>query len=117
MKILGFVMKEVKRPWGDFKQFVLNKKCTVKILTIKPKQELSLQYHLKRKESWYFLTPGKVQIDKKLISVKKGELVEIPKEKPHRIIAGKKEVKVLEISHGTFSERDEVRLEDRYGRK
>ena len=110
-------MKEVKRPWGDFKQFVLNKNCTVKLLTIKPKQELSLQYHLRRKESWYFLTPGKVQIGNNVKRIKKGELVEIPKKKPHRIIAEKKEVMVLEISHGTFSERDEVRIEDRYGRK
>jgi mannose-6-phosphate isomerase len=110
-------MKEVKRPWGDFKQFVLNKKCTVKILTIKPRQKLSLQYHFKREESWYFLTSGKIQIGGKIKKIKKGELVNIPKKKPHRIISGHKEVKVLEISYGTFSEKDEIRLEDKYGRK
>lgn len=110
-------MKEVKRPWGDFKQFALNEKCTVKILTVKPRQKLSLQYHFKRTESWYFLTPGKVQIGKTVKKVKKGELVKIPKKKPHRLISGNKKVQVLEISQGSFSEKDEVRLEDKYGRK
>ncbi len=109
-------MKEVTRPWGSFKQFVLNKKCTVKILTLKPKQELSLQFHKKRSELWYFLTSGIVQLDKKKFKVKKGEVVKIRKKQPHRIFAGNKTVEVLEISFGKFSERDEVRLEDKYGR-
>lgn len=110
-------MKEVKRPWGGFKQFVKNKRCTVKIIEVKPKQELSLQYHKKRKEIWYFLTPGIVQLGIKTIRVKKGEIVKIKKFQTHRVIASNKEVKFLEISLGKFSERDEVRLEDKYGRK
>ena len=109
-------MKKVKRPWGEFKQFVLNKKCTVKILEIKPKQELSLQKHKKREEQWYFLEPGIVQLGNKKIKVKEGELIKIPKNKPHRIIAGKNKVRVLEVSFGKFEEKDEVRLEDKYGR-
>ena len=48
-------MKEVKRPWGNFKRFALNEKCTVKILTVKPHQELSLQKHEKRKDKFYTL--------------------------------------------------------------
>lgn len=110
-------MKLVKRPWGDFKQFILNQKCTVKILEIKPKQELSLQVHKKRKELWYFLTPGIIQLGNQKKSVSKNSLVTIPKNKPHRIIAKNKKVTVLEISLGTFNEKDEVRLNDKYGRK
>jgi mannose-6-phosphate isomerase-like protein (cupin superfamily) len=110
-------MKEVKRPWGLFKQFVLNKKCTVKIIEIKPNQELSLQKHMKREENWYFLTPGFVQIGEKKKKVKEGEVVKIGKKVPHRILAGAKEVKVLEISLGNFSEGDEIRMEDKYNRK
>lgn len=110
-------MKEVKRPWGGFKQFVLNKKCTVKILEIKPKEELSLQTHKKRKETWYFLTPGTVQIGKRKRKVKEGEIIEVGKNVPHRILAGNKTVKVLEICFGHFKEGDEIRMEDKYGRK
>lgn len=109
-------MKKEDRPWGSFKQFVKNKKCTVKIIEVKPKQELSLQYHKKRKEMWYFLTPGIVQIGLKKRKVKKGEIVKIGKWTAHRIIAGNKKVLILEISFGKFSERDEIRIEDKYGR-
>jgi len=110
-------MKEVVRPWGNFKQFVKDKKCTVKIIEIKPKQELSLQYHLKREEIWYFLDNAIVQLGNKKKKVKAGELIKVSKRKSHRISAGLKKVRVLEISLGKFSEKDEIRLEDKYGRK
>ena len=110
-------MKEVKRPWGVFKQFVLNKKCTVKIIEVKPRGELSLQKHKKRKESWYFLNSGIVQIEERRKKVKEGEIIEIEKNVAHRILAGDKTVKVLEISFGNFSENDEIRIKDKYNRK
>jgi mannose-6-phosphate isomerase-like protein (cupin superfamily) len=110
-------MKEVRRPWGLFKQFVLNKKCTVKILEVKARQELSLQKHKEREENWYFITPGIVQIKDKKNFVKEGGFVKVPKNTPHRIIAGNKNVKVLEISLGNFNENDEIRMEDIYKRK
>jgi mannose-6-phosphate isomerase len=95
-------MKEVKRPWGVFKQFVLNKKCTVKILEIKPRQKLSLQMHKHREEKWYFLTPGIAQIGARKKRVKEGDIIEIGKNVSHRILAGNKKVLVLEISFGNF---------------
>ncbi len=110
-------MKEVKRPWGGFKQFVKNKRCTVKIMEVKPKQELSLQYHKKRKEIWYFLTPGIVQVGIKTIRVKNGEIIKIGKWQAHRVFAEKKKVIFLEISLGKFKENDEVRIEDKYNRR
>jgi mannose-6-phosphate isomerase-like protein (cupin superfamily) len=110
-------MKEVKRPWGVFKQFVLNEKSTVKIIIVNPHQELSLQLHKKRQENWYFLTPGIVQLGNKKFKVKKDQLVYIKKNTPHRVIARKNKVEFLEISKGEFNEHDEIRLEDKYGRK
>jgi mannose-6-phosphate isomerase-like protein (cupin superfamily) len=109
-------MKIVKRPWGNFKQFVLNKKCTVKILEINPKQELSLQFHNKREETWYFLDDAFVQIGNRKKRVKQGSLIKVPRKTSHRIIATHKRVRVLEISLGEFKEGDEVRLKDDYGR-
>ena len=110
-------MKEVKRPWGEFKQFVLNEKCTVKIMTVNPHQELSLQKHRKREENWYFLGSGIVQLGSRKFKVNKNQLVVIKKNVLHRVIAGKQKVEFLEISRGNFSESDEIRLEDKYGRE
>ena len=111
----------IKRPWGQFKLLTKNKKSTTKLLEVKSGQELSLQKHKKRKEIWYFINPGKVQINEDVFNVKAGELIEIPKKTSHRIIApknkNKKSVQVLEISLGSFNEKDEIRIEDKYGRK
>jgi mannose-6-phosphate isomerase-like protein (cupin superfamily) len=109
-------MKEVEKPWGNEKHFLFNKKCTVKILEVNPKQILSLQYHKKRKELWYFLTDGFVQLGLEKKKVKKGEIVWIKKLQAHRVFARNKKVQFLEISFGKFSERDEIRIEDKYGR-
>ena len=112
-------MKEVKRPWGNFKEFVKNKKSTVKILEVKPDSMLSLQKHKHRDEMWYFLTPGFVQLGEKSKPrrVKKGDIVNIPKTKAHRLMSKKSKVVVLEVSLGKFSENDEIRIEDKYGRR
>ena len=110
-------MKEVKKPWGREKHFVENKKCTVKILEVNPKQKLSLQKHKKRAELWFFLTPGHIQIGSQKRKIKKGGLIKIPKNKPHGLISKNQQVKVLEISFGKFEQQDETRLEDKYGRK
>ena len=109
-------MKRVVRPWGVFEQFVLNEKCTVKILKVRPFGELSLQKHKRRREMWYFLTDGWVQIGKAKKKVKKGEIVNIRKGVAHRVFSKGSKVEFLEICFGTFDEKDEVRLEDKYGR-
>jgi mannose-6-phosphate isomerase len=109
-------MKLVRRPWGLFKQFVLNKRCTVKVLELKAKEELSLQVHKKREEQWYFFDDAIVQIKNKKMKVHEGDIIKIKKMTPHRIIAGNKRTRVLEVSFGSFDEKDEVRLEDKYGR-
>jgi mannose-6-phosphate isomerase len=109
-------MNITKKPWGDFKEFVLNKKCTVKILTVNPKGVISLQYHNNRDEMWYFLTSGYVQLGDKKKKVKKGEIINIKKKQLHRVFAKDKKVEFLEISFGDFNEKDIVRLDDKYGR-
>jgi mannose-6-phosphate isomerase len=109
-------MKDVVRPWGNFRQFALNKKCTVKLLTLLPNQESSLQSHKKRTEDWYFLSSGKVQVGDKKFSVKNGDFIHVKKNEKHRIIAANKKVQLIEISFGTFDEHDEKRFSDKYGR-
>ncbi len=106
-----------KRPWGQFKQFTHNEPATVKILTVEPHQELSLQYHEHRKEFWQVLSgSGIIQIEDERIPAKKGDEFTILEGQKHRIIAESEQLEVLEISYGEFDENDIVRLEDKYGR-
>jgi len=111
-------MKTVRRPWGLFKQFILNEKSTVKILEVKPKEELSLQSHKQRAEFWYVLEGNPTSVvGNKAKKFKSGESVKIGKSKKHRIInKSSKMVKVLEIATGSFDEHDEKRYEDKYNR-
>tara|TARA_Y100000310_G_C20618738_1_gene782083 strand:+ start:409 stop:750 length:342 start_codon:yes stop_codon:yes gene_type:complete len=109
--------KCVNKPWGSFNRFTLNEKSTVKILTIKPGKRFSLQKHKSRAEFWVFLdNPAKVTLGKKVVKAKKGTEIKIPRGSQHRIQALGKTVNVLEISLGTFKEKDIKRLADDFGR-
>ena len=108
----------MEKPWGKFEQFTHNEISTVKILTVKPEEHLSLQYHHKREEFWRVIK-GKliVTIGDKKINAKEGDEFFIPKEAKHTAEGiGEEEAKILEISYGEFDEEDIVRLEDKYGR-
>lgn len=110
-------IKEVKRPWGNFRQFTANQESTVKVITIESGGELSLQYHNGRSEFWRILS-GKptVTIGDVVTVAKPGDEFLIPKKKKHRIKAGKGGAAFLEIAFGSFDEKDIVRLADKYGR-
>ena len=108
---------EVEKPWGRFIQYTLNTPTTVKILEINPGEVLSLQSHNYREELWIPLTDGVMaEIDGELYFPEELEPVFVPKHSKHRLSAGDKKVRVLEISFGYFDEEDIVRYEDKYGR-
>lgn len=106
-----------KRPWGEFERFTQNELSTVKIITVNPHEQLSLQYHEKRSEFWKVLSGNPILTvgDVVVHSQEGGEFFELPKEK-HRIQAGDEPVRILEIAFGDFEEGDIVRLDDKYGR-
>jgi mannose-1-phosphate guanylyltransferase/mannose-6-phosphate isomerase len=110
----------VDKPWGGFDQFVLNERCTVKILTCNPGQKLSLQRHQHRDELWIALDEGVVvELDGQTLTPDKGAQLWLPATSTHRLScsgATRGPVRVLEISLGTFDENDIERLEDVYGR-
>lgn len=110
----------VDKPWGSFDQFVLNEKCTVKILTCDPGRKLSLQRHRDRGELWVALDSGVVvERDGEVIHPAAGEQVWLPKGSTHRLsceASTPHPVRVLEVSFGTFDEADIERLQDDYGR-
>lgn len=107
-----------QRPWGRFEKYIENQTCTVKLLFINPGEELSLQYHKKRDE-FIKIIQGQVEVTlgEEIKQAQEDDEFFIPRETKHRLKAGQKLVKVLEISLGDFEEEDEVRLEDKYKRK
>ena len=106
-----------ERPWGIFRRFTNNTPSTVKIITVKPNEELSLQSHNKREEFWRVIDgDGIFEIDDKKYIVEKGSEQYIPIKTKHRMKAGMIGMEVLEISLGEFNEDDIVRYHDKYGR-
>jgi mannose-6-phosphate isomerase-like protein (cupin superfamily) len=105
------------RPWGSFEKFNQNERCTVKILYIKPRSRLSLQYHNKRREFWKVIEgSATAQVHNKESRLKEGDSITIPAKAMHRIKTANSGCIVLEISYGTFDENDIVRIEDDYNR-
>lgn len=108
------------RPWGNFKRFILDQKCTVKILTVDANQKLSEQSHEKRDELWIILDKGlEVELDGKKMRPKPGQEIVILKNVKHRLSSRRswQKGRVLEISLGHFDENDVIRYNDKYGRK
>ncbi len=109
--------KRTKKPWGSFATYAMNKKCTVKVLTVNKNQSLSLQSHRNRDELWIALDDGlKVEVNGRIILPEKGEGTTIPRGSKHRLSTARERARMLEISFGEFDEDDIIRYEDRYGR-
>ncbi len=106
-----------ERPWGKFERFTNNEETTVKIITVKPGEKLSLQYHEHRSEFWRVLSgEGKVTVGEETVNSKKGDEFFIPVGTKHTVEGGDEEMSFLEIAFGHFDEDDIIRLEDKYGR-
>lgn len=106
-----------ERPWGNFRKFTDNVPSTVKIITIKPNEELSLQSHVKRSEFWRVIAgSGTWEVDGVKHEFTIGDEKLLPISVKHKIIAGKSGIQILEISLGEFDEEDIVRYKDKYGR-
>ena len=108
-----------KRPWGQFQQFVANRPCTVKIITVDPGTRLSLQKHGHRDEMWQVLdVPIDVEVDGRQWTAQVGEVVWVPSGAVHRMgnTNGAQPGRLLEIAYGDFDEADIERLQDDYAR-
>ena len=108
----------VEKPWGFFRQYTHNEVSTVKIITVNPHQQLSLQSHEKRDELWVFIDEGLIaEVSEKKIRSNRNNQVFIAKGERHRLANDSDQAaRILEISFGVFDENDIVRYEDRYGR-
>jgi len=107
----------VTRPWGSFSQYAHNQEVTVSLMTVEPKQRLSLQAHSGRAELWIVLDEGGVvQVDQKLYYPHPGDEIWIPADTPHRLGSQGGTVRVLEIAYGNWQQADIVRFEDDFNR-
>ena len=113
-----------QRPWGKFTQFCQNKSdVTVKIIDVRPGEQLSKKRHRYRDEFWIALDRGLVAlVGEESVPMKDLDIeaspIWIPKGTIHSVkntTAGLN-AKFLEISYGDFDEEDNERITDVYGR-
>jgi mannose-6-phosphate isomerase-like protein (cupin superfamily) len=106
-----------ERPWGMYERFTLNDPSTVKLITVNEGEAFSLQKHEHRGEFWHIIEgKGRATIGSETREVKAGDEIEIPEGTLHRLEAVGGPCLFLEISFGTFDEKDIIRVEDKYGR-
>src|SRR5918998_2909075 len=115
-----FEPERVEKPWGYELIWALTDRYAGKLLVVRAGQELSLQFHREKDESWYVLE-GRAELElaaagEKATSrevVTPGAAFHFTPGTVHRIRA-LEETTVLEVS--TPHLHDVVRLEDSYGR-
>ena len=111
--------KTYERPWGTYKTLELGAGYQVKIITVHPKGQLSLQRHFKRSEHWVVIQ-GQPTItvgeNKKAYNI--NDAVYIPIEAAHRMENNTEQpAAVIEVQIGSYLGEDDIeRLEDIYGR-
>ncbi|MDE1874712.1 MAG: phosphomannose isomerase type II C-terminal cupin domain [Patescibacteria group bacterium] len=106
-----------ERPWGDFIEFTKDQRSTVKIVTVKKGEALSLQSHQKRDEFWHVIDgSGWVIVGNVRSAARPDDEFFVPRGTKHRLEGGSEDISVLELSFGEFDESDIVRFEDKYGR-
>lgn len=111
-------IKEDHRPWGKFREFPVEGVGAVKIITVNPGGQLSLQYHNHRAEYWIALDAGlEIQVGDEVIHPEPNQEVFIPQGAHHRLRGvGDKPARIMELWLGNSREDDIIRLEDVYGR-
>ncbi len=107
----------VTRPWGSFRQFAHNQEVTVSLMTVLPRQRLSLQSHTARAELWIALDDGaQVQVEDLVFHPRAGEEIWIPAGARHRLASLGPRVRVLEVAFGNWQQQDITRFDDDYQR-
>ncbi len=115
--MLGHGYYKEERPWGDFERFTLNEPSTVKIITLNPGEELSVQQHSHRDEEWRILRGlGTVVVGTTKTPVAPGDTFVVLRGQKHQVTSGPEGLQFLEISFGAFNEDDITRFSDKYGR-
>jgi mannose-1-phosphate guanylyltransferase/mannose-6-phosphate isomerase len=108
-----------ERPWGAFWSLDRGEIHQVKRIRVKPRGQLSLQYHHHRAERWVVVHgTATITVDDAVMTVKPGGVVMIPKGAVHRLEnRTETQVEIIEVQMGDYlGEDDIVRLKDAYDR-
>lgn len=110
----------VHRPWGSFTTLQEGPGFKVKLISVKPGAELSLQMHHHRSEHWVVVAgTAMVHNDGREFLLRTNESTYIQMGHTHRLAnPGMLELQIIEVQVGQYlGEDDIVRFEDKYGRK
>ena len=111
--------KKTYRPWGYYTSVVEDSRWQVKLINVKPSEQLSLQMHHYRSEHWIVVKgTAKVEVDNKIELLAENQSTYIPLGSKHRLSnPGKIPLVLIEVQSGSYvGEDDIVRFEDKYGR-
>ncbi len=106
------------RPWGWWKNLFQGSGYIAKVITIKKGEQLSLQRHQYRSETWIIASgEGEIFANGIWQKTRLGKCVHIPVQSIHRAKATTEDLVIIEVQFGKkLSEKDIERFEDDYGR-
>lgn len=113
------VHKTVFRPWGYYTCLAEGIGYLTKIISVSPKQKLSIQSHNHRSEHWVVLEGNAlVVLEDEEHYLNPGQSIDIPVQAKHSLQNPyDEEVRIIEVQKGDYiSEDDIIRYEDAYGR-
>jgi mannose-6-phosphate isomerase len=117
----SYETKRVEKPWGYELIWALTEAYCGKVLFVRAGEQLSLQFHREKDESWYVQSgraelqvgaAGEAMLSTEVLAP--GEALRFPPGTVHRIKA-LEDTTILEVSTPQID--DVVRLEDAYGRE
>ncbi len=109
----------VEKPWGRFSVVHRGDGHQIKLLTVDPGQELSLQLHNHRSEYWVVLSGrGRAKLDAEMRDLRAGDQFSIQVGAKHRLANhGTAPLEIVEVQIGAYLGEDDIeRFDDRYGR-
>lgn len=113
------IHKTVFRPWGYYTCLAEGEGYLTKVISVSPKQKLSIQSHNHRSEHWVVLEgDALVVLEGENHYLKAGQSIDIPLQAKHSLQNPyDRELRIIEVQKGDYiSEDDIIRYEDAYGR-
>lgn len=110
---------KVHRPWGAYESITSGQRFQVKLITVKPGGQLSLQLHHHRAEHWIVVRgTARITCGERVFTLYENQSTYIPQGDVHRLEnPGRIPLEMIEVQSGSYlGEDDIVRVEDIYGR-
>ncbi len=111
--------RRVVRPWGHYLVVYRGNGYQVKVLSVNPGQQLSLQLHARRREHWVVLTGHAIaRVGDITSELDPGQEITIPIGTKHRLKNSRQMMlEVVETQFGDYLGEDDIeRFDDQYGR-